>query len=144
MKEEENILKKYVMEQGLRNTPQRYKVLEVFLRNEGHPSVDELHDIVKKKYPDISHSTTFRTMQIIEAAGLAARIRGNDSVFRFEHLYNHSQHGHLVCLQCGKIIEFDNSEIIKLQNKISKEKGFKPLRYGAKISGICKNCQNNV
>lgn len=141
MQEEKEILKKYVTSQGLRNTHQRYKVLEVFLRNEGHLTVDELHDIVKKKHPEISHSTTFRSIKIIEEAGLASKIRGSDGVFRFEHLYKHSQHGHLVCLKCGKIIEFDNSEIIKLQNKAAIIKGFKPLRYGSKVSGICKNCQ---
>lgn len=141
MQEEKELLKKHVINQGLRNTPQRYKVLEVFLENEGHLSIDELHDIVKKKYPKISHSTTFRTMKIIEEAGLATKIRGADNVFCFEHLHKHNQHGHLVCLSCGKIIEFDNSEIIKLQNKAAKEKGFKPLQYGAKVSGLCKSCQ---
>ena len=51
MQEEQRILKEYITAQGLRNTAQRYKVLEVFLGKEGHLSVDELYDLVRKKYP---------------------------------------------------------------------------------------------
>ncbi|MCK5357759.1 MAG: transcriptional repressor, partial [Elusimicrobiales bacterium] len=57
MKEEIEILRKHIELKGLRKTNQRYKVLEVFLSNEEHLSVDELYSLVEKKYPEISHST---------------------------------------------------------------------------------------
>lgn len=142
MQEEKEILRKHIVKNELRNTPQRYNVLEVFLKQEGHLSVDELHDMVKKEYSGVSHSTTFRTMKIIESAGLATKFRGSDSVLRFEHRYNHSNHGHLVCLSCGNISEFDNKALVEIQNKIAKKYGFQPLRYGTKVSGICAECQH--
>ncbi|GBR76002.1 ferric uptake regulation protein [Candidatus Termititenax persephonae] len=139
--EEVKILADYIAENALRNTHQRFDVLDVFINSEGHFSIEELHELVKKKYPQASFSSTFRAMQVIEKAGLAARISGVDGVFRFEHLYKHQNHGHLVCTQCGQIIEYDNSKIIKLQKKIAAVHHFEPIRFGAKVRGICRNCQ---
>ena len=141
MRDEIEILEKYIRQNDLRNTHQRFDVLDVFINAEGHFSVDELHKLVKKKYPRVSYSSTFRAMQVIEKAGLAARIRDVDGVFRFEHLYKHHNHGHLVCTICGKIIEYDNSEIIKLQKKLAEKHQFQPSSFGAKVRGVCKNCQ---
>ena len=141
MREEITILEKYIRENALRNTHQRFDVLDVFINSEGHFSIEELHALVRKKYPRVSYSSTFRAMQVIEKAGLAARIRDADGVFRFEHLYKHNNHGHLVCLKCGKIIEYDNSQIIRLQKKLAVKHQFQPVSFGAKVRGICKNCR---
>ncbi|MDR1996807.1 MAG: transcriptional repressor [Candidatus Margulisbacteria bacterium] len=141
MREEIKILADYIAENALRNTHQRYDVLDVFINAEGHFSIDELHELVRKKYPRVSYSSTFRAMQVIEKAGLAARLRDVDGVFRFEHFYKHQNHAHLVCTSCGQIIEYDNSEIIKLQKKIAARYKFKPTGFGAKIRGICQRCQ---
>ncbi|MDR1322885.1 MAG: transcriptional repressor [Candidatus Margulisbacteria bacterium] len=141
MQEEAKILADYIAKNALRNTHQRFDVLDVFISSEGHFSIEELHDLVKKKHPNVSYSSTFRAMQVIEQAGLAARISGADGVFRFEHLYKHQDHAHLVCVKCGRIIEYDNSAIIQLQKKIAARHKFQPLRFGAKVRGLCQKCQ---
>jgi Fur family ferric uptake transcriptional regulator len=142
MQEEARILADYIAQNSLRNTHQRFEVLDVFINSEGHFSIDELHRLVSKKYPNVSYSSTFRAMQVIEQAGLAARINGVDGVFRFEHLYKHHDHAHLVCVKCGQIIEYDNRAIIRLQKKIAARHKFQPLRFGAKVRGLCQKCQN--
>ena len=141
MREEIKILTDYISRHRLRSTHQRFDVLDIFINSEGHFSIDELHRLVKKKYPRVSHSSTFRAMQVIEKAGLAARIRDVDGVFRFEHLYKHHNHGHLVCTRCGRIIEYDNSAIIRLQKKLAAKHQFKPSSFGAKVRGVCRECQ---
>jgi Fur family ferric uptake transcriptional regulator len=141
MREEAKILGNYITQNALRSTHQRFDVLDVFINEEGHFSIDELHELVRKKYPKVSHASTFRAMQVIEKAGLAARIHGADGVYRFEHLYKHQNHSHLVCTQCGGITEYDNSEIIKLQKKIAARHKFEPVSFGAKVRGICQKCR---
>ncbi len=141
MKKEKEILRKYIEVKGLRKTNQRYKVLEIFLSNEEHLSVDELHFLVEKKYPEISHSTVFRSMKIIFEAGLASKMMGCDSIIRYEHLYNHSQHGHLICSVCHKMIEFDDSKIEEMLKKIAKKEKFKPQIFKTRVLGLCKKCQ---
>ena len=141
MKEEIEILRKHIELKGLRKTNQRYKVLEVFLSNEEHLSVDELYSLVEKKYPEISHSTVFRSMKIIFDAGLASKMMGCDSIIRYEHLYKHSQHGHMICSKCHKMIEFDDSKIKELLKKAAKKEKFKPQVFKTRILGLCKKCQ---
>jgi Fur family transcriptional regulator, ferric uptake regulator len=141
MQEEKQVLEKHILAKGLRNTEQRYKVLEIFLKNEEHLSIDELYDHVRKKYPKISHSTVFRSMKVIQAAGLAARIRTDKGITKYEHLYKHDQHGHMICSTCGKILEFDNSKIKELQKAIARKEKFQPQNYPVKIYGLCRTCQ---
>ncbi|MCG2726444.1 MAG: transcriptional repressor [Elusimicrobia bacterium] len=142
MKEEKKILRKHIEIKGLRKTNQRYKVLEVFLANDEHLSVDELYFLVKKRYPEISHSTVFRSMKIIFNAGLAAKIRNFDGLIKYEHSYKHKQHGHMICSNCLKIIEFDDIQIKELLKKAAKEKEFKPQIFRTKILGLCKKCNS--
>ena len=141
MKEEKEILRKHIELKSLRKTNQRYKVLEIFLSNEEHLSVDELYSLVKKKYPEISHSTVFRSMKIIFDAGLASKMMGCDSIVRYEHLYNHIQHGHMICSKCHKMIEFDDSKIEELLKKIAKKENFKPQIFKTRVLGLCQKCQ---
>jgi len=141
MKEEREILRKYIEVKSLRKTNQRYKVLEVFLSNEEHLSVDELYSLIKKKYPEISHSTVFRSMKIMFEAGLASKIRHCDGLIKYEHAYKHNQHGHMICSKCHKMIEFDDTKIKELLNKATKKENFKPQIFKTKILGFCKKCQ---
>ncbi len=141
MKEEKEILRKYIELKGLRKTNQRYKVLEVFLSNESHLSVDELYALVKKKYPEISHSTVFRSMKIIFDAGLATKIRTCEGVIQYEHSYKHSQHGHMICSKCHKMIEFDDTKIKELLKKAAKKENFKVQVCRTKIIGLCGKCK---
>ncbi|MEA3307824.1 MAG: Fur family transcriptional regulator [Elusimicrobiota bacterium] len=140
MEEEKEVLRKYIEKRGLRKTNQRYKVLEVFLSNEEHLSVDELYSLVEKKYPEISHSTVFRSMKVIFDAGLASKMMGCDSIIRYEHLYKHSQHGHMICSNCHKMIEFDDSKIEELLKKAAKKENFKAQIFKTRILGLCKKC----
>ena len=141
MQEEMQVLEKFILANGQRNTAQRYQVLEVFLKHEEHLSVDELYDRVKKKYPKISHSTVFRAMKVIQSAGLAAKIRTEKGITKYEHLYKHDQHGHMICSNCGKILEFDNSKIKEMQKAIAFKEKFQPQNYPVKIYGLCRLCQ---
>jgi Fur family transcriptional regulator, ferric uptake regulator len=141
MKEEKGILREYIEKKGLRKTNQRYKVLEVFLSNEKHLSVDELYVLVEKKYPEISHSTVFRSMKIIFDAGLADKIRDCHGLIKYEHLYKHSQHGHMICSTCHKMLEFDVTQINKLLEKVAKKENFKPQIFKTRILGLCKRCR---
>ena len=144
MKEEKEILRKYIEIKGLRKTNQRYNVLEVFLSNESHLSVDKLYVLVKKKHPEISHSTVFRSMKIIFNAGLATKIRTCEGIIQYEHLYKHSQHGHMICSNCHKMIEFDDTMVKELLKKVARKEKFKPQVFRTKILGICKDCQQRA
>lgn len=140
MKKEIEILEKFIKERGLRYTPQREEILKAFLSVEKHLSADELHKIVTKNNPGIGYVTVYRTMKLLEEAGLCNEVDFGDGISRFEHRYGHEHHDHLICVKCGSYIEVVKPKIEELQGKLAKEKHFTPLRHKLQIFGICSKC----
>lgn len=141
MDKEIEILSKYIRDKNLKFTQQREEVLKAFLRTERHLSTEELYLLVKKKDPRIGYATVYRTLRLIDDCGLAREVDFGDGILRFEHKFGHSHHDHLVCLKCGKYIEVVNTQIERLQGKLSKKHKFTPLRHKMQIFGICHHCK---
>lgn len=140
MNKEIEILGSFIKETGLRYTPQREEILKIFLSVEKHLSADELHKIVEKKNPKIGYTTVYRTMKLLEEAGLCNEVDFGDGITRFEHRYGHGHHDHLICTKCGGYTEVVKPKIEELQEKLAKEKHFTPLRHKLQIFGICNKC----
>ena len=140
MRKEIEALEKFIREKGLRYTPQREEILNIFLSVEKHLSIDDLYRIVKKKNPDMGYTTVYRTMKLLEEAGLCSEIDFGDGISRFEHRYGHEHHDHLICVKCGGYTEVIKPRIERLQEKLAKEKQFTPLRHKLQIFGICGKC----
>jgi Fur family ferric uptake transcriptional regulator len=140
MREEQKILDTYIRSKGLRSTPQRHKILEIFLDHEAHVSAEELLALVQKKYPDVSQATVFRAVKVFCAAGLADKVHDEDGVVKYEHAYKHKKHGHLMCSQCGAIIEFDDPGLQAMQTRVSRQHHFQAQHTTIKIVGLCATC----
>ena len=80
-------------------------------------------------------------LKILLDCGLAREIDLADGITRYEHLYNHQHHDHMVCMQCGKSIEFYNSAIETLQDEASEQLGFKVQDHKLQIYGLCRDCR---
>jgi len=141
MKSAKTIFKQYLKDKGLLSSTQREQVLDIFLKTEKHPTINDLYDLVRKKNPKIGLATVYRTMRVICDAGLARQTDFGDGPRRFEHKYKHDHHDHLVCTNCGKVIEVLSPEIEKLQQKLAKRHGFVPLRHKMQIFGRCRQCR---
>ncbi len=137
------VFMEYLQDRKLKLTPHRQLILDNFLANEGHRSVEDIYRVVREKDPRIGYTTVYRTMKILADCGLAREIDLADDITRYEHLYNHAHHDHLICMQCGKSIEFYKSEIEALQDEASEQLGFKVLDHKLQIYGLCKDCRND-
>lgn len=140
MKKEFEIFNEFIAARGLRRTPQREKILDIFLSTERHVSADELYKLVNKKNPDIGYTTVYRTMKLLSESGLCGEIDLGDGVLRFEHKYGHQHHDHLICTKCGRFTEVMDSKIEGLQDDLAKKYGFMPLKHKLQIFGMCKKC----
>lgn len=142
IEEEKKIFSDYVRGKGLRQSGQRQDILVTFLQTEKHLTADELFRLVKKKNPSIGVATVYRTLKLICESGLGRELRlGNESVI-YEHKYKHEHHDHLVCTECGALIEVVDPEIERLQKKLAKREGFTLKGHKLLMFGICKNCRN--
>jgi Fur family ferric uptake transcriptional regulator len=103
-------------------------------------TVEELHRIVREKHPNIGFVTVYRTLKLLVEAQLCDEIYFDDGIARYEHKYNHKHHDHLMCTQCGEVVEVIEPEIEKLQDKLFKKYGFVPQAHRLELYGICPKC----
>ena len=140
LKEEMQVLVDYLRRNKLKVTPHRELILETFLRHEGHRSVEDIYRTVKAQDPRVGYTTVYRTMKLLAGCGLAREIDLADGITRYEHLFNHEHHDHMICMECGASIEFFNPEIESLQDAASEQLGFKVLDHKLQIYGVCRKC----
>ena len=118
-------------------------MLWTFLKTEKHLTADELHRLIQKRVPSIGIATVYRTLKLLKECGLSREIRLDDGVTRYEHLYNHEHHDHLICSECGRLVEVFDPEIEKLQEKLAKKHNFKISSHKLEIYGLCSKCRGN-
>jgi Fur family transcriptional regulator, ferric uptake regulator len=138
---EMQVFMEYLQDRKLKLTPHRQLILDTFLENEGHRSVEDIYRVVRVQDPRIGYTTVYRTMKLLTDCGLAREIDLADGITRYEHLYNHEHHDHMICMQCGKSIEFYDPEIEALQDDASEQLGFKVLDHRLQIYGLCGDCR---
>ena len=141
LKPELQVFIDYLQANKLKRTPHRELILETFLENEGHRSVEDIYHTVKAIDPRIGYTTVYRMMKLMIRCGLAREIELADGITRYEHLFNHEHHDHLICMECGNSIEFYNPEIEALQDAASAQLGFKVLDHKLQIYGVCRDCR---
>jgi len=139
-RKEFQILDEFVKAKALRHTPQREKILDVFLSTERHVSCEELYKLVRRKYHGIGYTTVYRAMKLFSESGLCGEMDFGDGVLRFEHKFGHGHHDHLICVKCGKFVEVMKPEIEKLQDRLARKHGFTPTKHKLEIFGICHKC----
>ncbi len=122
-----------------RITPERFEVLEYAFRETHHFSADELFLAMKNDGSNISRATVYNTLELLVECGLLSKHNFMGKEARYEKSLGVFEHDHLICLKCGKIIEFDNSDILKIQEKICEEYGIIPVNHSFNIYGYCKN-----
>lgn len=140
-REETKIFHDHLKRARLKRTSQRDLILEVFLDTEDHVSSEDLYHLVKEKDPTVGFTTIYRTLKLLKESGLARELEFHDGRMLYEHEYKHTHHDHLICTQCGKLIEFFNEQIEAIQDDIVRKYHFKPLRHSHRIFGICAECQ---
>jgi len=140
MKPAKTIFRQYLKKNGKLYSKQREQILDIFLKTEHHPTINDLYDLVKKKDPKIGLATVYRTMEVIYDAGLARKVGFGDGIKHYEHEYKHQHHDHLVCLKCGKVIEVTSNRLEETQRQLAKKHDFTITRATMRLFGICRSC----
>lgn len=141
MEKEIEVLKKHIQGHQLKLTRQRQVILETFLSMPPHVSAEELYESSVKKNSSIGLATVYRTLHLLSQAGLTQGREFGDGQTRYELVYDHHHHDHLICVKCGKILEFENMDIENLQEKVARDHSFIIQSHKLEIYGSCKECQ---
>lgn len=128
---------------GYKLTPQRRAIVEIIINNKGnHLTTEEIYNLVKGSCPEIGLATVYRTVLLLDEIGTVTRLDLNDGCSRYELVGEdeHHQHHHLICTDCGKVIEVEGDLLEDLEGKIEKKYEFKIENHSVKFYGICKDC----
>ncbi|MDE2234115.1 MAG: ferric iron uptake transcriptional regulator [Gammaproteobacteria bacterium] len=129
---------------GLKVTLPRIKILEILERSDQrHMSAEDMYKALLDSGEDIGLATVYRVLTQFESAGLVTRqhFEGGHSVFE---LNQGSHHDHIVCVKCGRVDEFIDSEIEKRQKQIATAKGYEITDHSLYIYGICASCRKTL
>jgi Fur family ferric uptake transcriptional regulator len=126
---------------GSKRSGKRDLIVNVFLRQEGHLTADDLYDLIRREDQKISRATVYRTLQWMEEAGIARKVDFGEGRFRFEHSYRHPRHFHLICKTCNQTFEFLSSDIEALLEEVAAARNFTPRQSILQIHGTCESCR---
>jgi len=133
---------RYLRDQGLPVTQQREAVADVVFSSEGHQSVEEIEALLRERGERIGKATIYRTLDLLVRSRLVAEHDFGEGFKRYEHrLSDHPVHEHLICLECGKVMEFESRELFGVESRVRQQYGFQPVRRRLEIYGLCRECQ---
>lgn len=132
---------RYLRDVGLPITSQRESVAAVVFDAEGHLSVDDIETELRERGERIGKATIYRTLDLLVRSRLVEEHDFGEGFKRYEHrLSSHPIHEHLICLECGKVEEFESRELFGVESRVRREHGFVPVRRRLEIYGLCRQC----
>ena len=130
----------YLGRQGLKLTRQREEILRCLMSAERHLGVDELYMTLKKQDPSIGRATIFRTIKLLQECGIVAEVGSANGRSKYELKADRPHHDHMICIECGRIIEFQSPMMERFQDGAIRRHGFVALWHRHEIFGRCRDC----
>ena len=134
-------MREFLKTKGFKMTPQRELIFRAFFDSGRHVTVDELYERVRQIDGAIGHSTVWRNLKLICKVGLAEEVNLGDGITRYDRITD-EPHGHLYCLECKRLIEFDVDDMLSALDQAAQQNRFSPTGYKVEIQGYCPECQS--
>ncbi|CEI83180.1 peroxide operon regulator [Oceanobacillus oncorhynchi subsp. incaldanensis] len=124
---------------GVRITPQRHAVLEYLLNSMTHPTADDIYKALEGKFPNMSVATVYNNLRVLKDIGLVRELTYGDASSRFD--CNTSDHYHIICNQCGKIVDFHYPSLEEVESLAEQVTGFDVSHHRLEVYGTCNACK---
>lgn len=128
-----------LQEVGLKSTRQRDVIVRTFFELDKHISVDELLLETRKTLPRVGYATVYRTLKLLVEQKFANPRHFDDGQTRYDPQFSKEQHDHLICVDCRRILEFDNPHIVDMIRGQALSMGFGVSRRRLEIYGSCRD-----
>jgi len=137
-------LRAFLKRRGLRLTSVRRDIVEELFSAREHFDARDLLKRLGKTHRQISRASLYRTLGLLVSAGLLSQINLGEGFFRYESRLGQVHHDHLLCLGCGRIIEFSSARLEALQSKVCRVRSFRSVGHSLQIRGYCRDCVRRV
>lgn len=133
----------FLASKNLKLTSERERILEVIFSIQHHIDVLHIYDEARKKFKDdkLSLATIYRTIPLLEEAGLLKSFHAKGDQKVYECMAGVDHHDHLICVRCGKITEFTCEEIEGYQQRVATTHHYKLLDHRLELFGLCEDCR---
>ncbi len=136
------IFREFLKSEKNRITPERFEVMDSALDYEGHFGADDLYVLMKNQNSSVSRATVYKTLELLVQCDLVIKRNFGENLTRYESNFKKQSHDHLICMDCGRIVEFADAGVKELPDKISAELGFEVESYSFNIFARCKDTKN--
>jgi len=142
----EQKFEEFLKSKEFKYTSERKLVLKAISSFHKHFDVEEIFEKLRKQSDDVSRATIYRTIPLLLQSDLLSEtVHCQDkNKIRYENIFNKKHHDHLVCIKCGKTIEFFDEGIEKLQEEVCKQHNFVPIEHRLGIKGYCEDCYKKI
>ena len=136
--------KYFLKERDFKYTPEREEIIEAIMKVQKHFDAEDIYQQLRKQKSEVSLATVYRTIPLLVESDLIMETLHCREKVLYEKIYNKRHHDHMVCINCGKIIEFYNEDVEKLQDEICQKYQFVATEHRLGIKGYCKECQDKL
>lgn len=144
-------LNTFLVHKGLRSTPQRNAIIDIIFESDDHFTADELWERIRRTNSKASRATVYRTLGLLVEANLLYEIDLGEDTKTYDPNFNDKPaHNHLICIDCGKVLEFEDAHLELLNDCLTRRMGFRPRSQSIRIEANCEvlrtkgSCQNLI
>ena len=137
----QEVLRRYLRDHNLPVTHQREAIAAAVFLSNAHLSVGDIERALREQGVKAGKATVYRTLDLLVKAGLVREHDFGEGFKRYEPIVGENHHEHLICVNCGKVVEFSSDRIERMKQLIADQYGFRHHHHRLEIYGVCRDCQ---